>query len=546
MSIQVQVCVQGGGARIANLLGAAQALRDLEAGNRLRVTRIAGTSAGAIAAALFAVRSINLDSVVARLVEHRQWIRARLPQLPGGPLQALWRLHRDGRLADLSALEELLAAVFPPELTFGKVFEEFGTELVIVSTNLAYGATVAESSGDRRVLSAILDSCSIPFVFRGPTKKSDGDLVVDGGVCENLYVDGLLPFEKESGPVYAISFKEANGPRGRKDTHTLAHFAQALVETAVDHSTKRASIQLGRSRVLELVTQLGTLDFDNALMNVEDHARGGRLQTRNFFEASVQREVAAARRLSTDVPEATQRMVWEIYDGQNPPGAWRIDEYELFVSVRCLEHPSPTEWTHHPDLVRYRVSITPTDQPVISFGALLVAGKGEPLRSMSWDARDSENRTIETRNLPAMSDQGRGFVAHFLEPLRANGGSFKPPYTVAYSHDVAGAGRKLLDRGWADLLLSTTRSGEVVPCIRIVVEVPEGIELTWSPSPRDTSGIVGREMTPAECKSVNKDPAPGYRNLGWIGEDVPPSRYFGVRLFVEGGGAGGLAASAPA
>ena len=54
MTIPIQLAIQGGGAKITYLLAALESVQALERGGLLRVTRIAGTSAGAIAGALYA------------------------------------------------------------------------------------------------------------------------------------------------------------------------------------------------------------------------------------------------------------------------------------------------------------------------------------------------------------------------------------------------------------------------------------------------------------------------------------------------------------
>ncbi len=54
MNIPIQLVIQGGGAKITHLVAALEAVQSLQREGVLRVTRIAGTSAGAIAGALFA------------------------------------------------------------------------------------------------------------------------------------------------------------------------------------------------------------------------------------------------------------------------------------------------------------------------------------------------------------------------------------------------------------------------------------------------------------------------------------------------------------
>ena len=72
--MNIQISFQGGGARLALLLAAAEAIRELESGPEplIKVTRIAGTSAGAIIGAFLAggldLNQISLIETEGRLL----------------------------------------------------------------------------------------------------------------------------------------------------------------------------------------------------------------------------------------------------------------------------------------------------------------------------------------------------------------------------------------------------------------------------------------------------------------------------------------------
>src|SRR5882762_1208751 len=94
----IQLAVQGGGAKLSALAAAFDALAGLRDAGKLRVTRIAGTSAGAIIACLFAAGAKPAE-IKAYFSEHRaEFTRAyRLPsrgsaayQLGVGTPKALW------------------------------------------------------------------------------------------------------------------------------------------------------------------------------------------------------------------------------------------------------------------------------------------------------------------------------------------------------------------------------------------------------------------------------------------------------------------------
>jgi Patatin-like phospholipase len=56
MALEVEIALQGGGARLYALLAAMKAVEDLETNGEIKVTKIDGTSAGAIAATIYAAR----------------------------------------------------------------------------------------------------------------------------------------------------------------------------------------------------------------------------------------------------------------------------------------------------------------------------------------------------------------------------------------------------------------------------------------------------------------------------------------------------------
>src|SRR5687767_2418273 len=60
--IKIQLALQGGGAKLCGLLAAMDAVQELHRRGIIQVTRIAGTSAGSIAACLFAAGA-DLGSV---------------------------------------------------------------------------------------------------------------------------------------------------------------------------------------------------------------------------------------------------------------------------------------------------------------------------------------------------------------------------------------------------------------------------------------------------------------------------------------------------
>lgn len=67
MTMKIQLAIQGGGAKIASLMAVMEAVQSLEVERVLKVSRIAGTSAGSLIGCLFAA-GISMQTLRASLL----------------------------------------------------------------------------------------------------------------------------------------------------------------------------------------------------------------------------------------------------------------------------------------------------------------------------------------------------------------------------------------------------------------------------------------------------------------------------------------------
>jgi predicted acylesterase/phospholipase RssA len=123
----------------------------------------------------------------------------------------------------------------------------------IVYADLYRGTPQVAGDGEN-IVTALLDSCAIPFYFRMWNEARGA--FVDGGICENLAVADLRQDQEKYGPIVAISFNRApaDDPQGWFD------YAKALMDTAIHNSVARALQQLSPEDVLPISTDLGTFD----------------------------------------------------------------------------------------------------------------------------------------------------------------------------------------------------------------------------------------------------------------------------------------------
>jgi predicted acylesterase/phospholipase RssA len=240
MPEDVQVVFQGGGAKLCALIAAAQAVEEMEAAGEIKVRRVAGTSAGAITAVLYAAR-IPMSLTRERL---KRIGLNRLQEIAPfrSPAKIGWHAYRGLPIYDEAAFRRLLIELLQHE---GKRYEKFKQlhipVLITASDILDFEKKVFGADPDDRTIDRVVDSCALPLVFR--TAKVGGT-VVDGGLCENLPAEDLI-HDPALGQVIAISFdrKPSDPP------NSMLTYMGALFSAAMENSVERAATMVGEGRV---------------------------------------------------------------------------------------------------------------------------------------------------------------------------------------------------------------------------------------------------------------------------------------------------------
>lgn len=161
---KIGVSLSGGGARGIAHLGVLKALDEI--GVPIHV--LAGTSSGAIAAAFYAAG--YAPDVILQIITQTNISRLMRPAFNWG-------------LMHLDKVEQLCQEYL------GDIrFEDLKIPLVVNATDLNQGITVYFSSG--KLLKPLIASSSVPILYR--PVALDNYLLVDGGVLNNLPVEGLL------------------------------------------------------------------------------------------------------------------------------------------------------------------------------------------------------------------------------------------------------------------------------------------------------------------------------------------------------------------
>jgi predicted acylesterase/phospholipase RssA len=511
MSIPIQLAIQGGGARITYLLAVLEGIQALERENVLRVTRIAGTSAGAITGALYAAR-VDMRRARDAFEGDRDALLRAFPS--AGVVRYVWKLLTRQPFWNAGPLRQWLTKLLAGRETIG----DLGIPLIIVASDLTNMQPCVYDAPDEPLVNAIMDSTGIPFFFRTPPAHGEYRVVVDGGICENLPSEQLKN-EPEAGEVVGITFSVS---RSRPPLTTFADFTGALLETAMNASVLRAQLELGCNNFV-IRTDAGSFDFARAFeIGLGAEYRETRLMAERFFREYAERAarppnpVAFPQRRLRDVTGALRSM----YERQHEPVRFEVLSVRMIVTGGSQAKPD----RRGPDDIRHEIVFRATAAPIDCYRIKLTQAAAPDLQKSQCEVFDCSNLPVafDLVPIPDPYDDAREYLLFFASPILP--GDPRSPVTLRVRDAVAGALR-VVSEGRDELLTSATRADRPVPRVEIVVHLPEELADTTIVS---APGSNGAPMSPGELMSYAA-PA-NFFTLGWKGEHVPPNTMFGCNL----------------
>jgi predicted acylesterase/phospholipase RssA len=284
MDRQISVAFQGGGARLIGLIAAAHALSELEQSSGVKIRAVSGSSAGSIAALLLAANA-DFDRAKDLIRKLNPEIKKNFPKLTSAGLyykvlrfivtgQSIYKKH------DLqSVMEYILNGLdINPNQKLKDI--KHSKRLFLMFSDI-YSAASEYANEDEIVKTAIMRSCSLPIVFSS-YKDLDASQRVDGGLLNNLPTDILMQGNAEICPVFAIGFR----PERHSPPSSAAAYLRSLFSSGIQYRIQSSKKAIGEDMVLELDTELDTLDFDKIVdIGLEKEYNRVKAQTRQFFTA---------------------------------------------------------------------------------------------------------------------------------------------------------------------------------------------------------------------------------------------------------------------
>lgn len=537
----VQLCLQGGAAKIALLTAFVEAVEELHNQGKLRVTNVAGTSAGAIIGTLFTadvpmstVRNRLGTAPLHKIVPRRSTIRNAVSFVLGKPLwneNALRKL-----LSELLSESRLLKEFKPPKdlSTFEHIAAHRGIVTQVMATNLTDGMPAIRRGSDP-IVSSLLDSAAVPFLFRAV--NGPNSTIVDGGLCENLPSD-LLSDKDSDGPIVAISFSRKPG----SPPTTLLEYCMAVVGAGIDHSTARArqALEERSSRLLLahevflIDSPIESFDFEKAMRvglgsAYEDVLRAARKWLNEFIDKRQQQirlHSERAERHQGQVIASERELAF--YKHEMPKNLARL--------YRTRDEPSPLRWsnvrfevtvsaTHQqPDLINHWAQFHTVDQPVWCHRVPVLVAKSPSELKDGWKLFGPDNRLIPYYHM-LMDEDGDSktleLMICFHTPLPANSG----PYSFSLYEFVPGFMRSLRDRERDDLWVSFRRCAGGIEKVEVIAYVPKQLSNIELDPMAGAAKAVRIEQDSALFKSRPSTHEP----FGYLGTGVT-SRKWGMYL----------------
>jgi predicted acylesterase/phospholipase RssA len=487
MAIAVQFAFQGGGARLALLLPVVKAILDLEAAGEIVVTRTAGTSAGAIAAALVSGRAeidkLEID-LRTKCRDKPEEIKSIFPSISNQFLTKafiMWQLIvRNKPLADEGLFAKFLEGCLrlcgiAPDLNPLKM----DRACFIVSSDLSIRGKTAISP-DAKLLQELVNSCALPYVYR------TSGTVFDGGLVANLPVDELTSRPgKEFGPIIAVCFSEEAYSRA---TNGRLNTAMAIMDASIASKTRDLRKVVPDNFVLSLSSDAGdgivvsSFDVDSFIEFIKSENCWERRynEARNWLSSRIAQlstnaaDIQLLPSVLTDNEQAKERLRSHFHGISKLAKCYhRHDNIEIINGVfEVISHVKGNDAAAEPDLVRFTDVIKATSGSLNVYVTKLLSSNATHALTVHFEVLDVDQAPMDfvVFEAPELGEQSKVCVIIFLSPLVA--GARHDTVTVIQEQKVFGVMEPLFLSG-EDYLLTGSDQAPIAKKLEIRLGIPK-------------------------------------------------------------------------
>lgn len=547
----IQIAFQGGGARFVEMLPVAHALLRSHNDGTVRITRVAGSSAGSICAALIAcnadfaqVRQFIREQGPAHTAGIRRWSSTvstgRMSPLTNRLklLTAIWKAYRGKKLLRTEVLGKFLSELFakaapkaPRQIEAINSLD--GIELIITGSDLSQSCGVTFNSGN--LIERILHSSAIPFAFR-----SYPDVItspyVDGGLCENLPVELLLAKEDFDGQVFCVSIGDECPapyvPSGFKE------YCLQLVSASMNHNVDRAKRLVGLSNQFEEITSLNTFDFEAAIAKLNDDAwytaSYNRAMSKLYKIAQLYEMVGvpAPSKLSGRLSTAKiMHSLYKVFETSLRLPEWEYVKGEFVVRAECL-HPLPPDHVRGGDYIVRTATIQAKSDNLVCFNSSAHLNGETSIVPTAWTCfNQTQNREIAVQAIPVKnptdtSTKGIGVLVFFENPLTSVA---KGDVLIVKSHFLLDDAMIDLIKGGNDYISIENSHSITAQSVEIVLIYPTAFgTITAAGKIGDGSEVL---LSNESLRAKHLDNLPNYSAAGMKVQNLAPNAMFHVNFF---------------
>jgi predicted acylesterase/phospholipase RssA len=414
----IQVAFQGGGARFIEMLPIAAALHKAHSDGTVNITRVAGSSAGSICAALIACNAdfdLACDFIRSEGPPRAELMRRWSSDLGDDSpvtnrlklIVALWRAYRGKQLLRSEVLVTFLNDLFakaapaaPKQIE--DINENGGIQLAITGSDLSQSRGVTFESGN--LIERILHSAAIPFAFRNFPDISTSPYV-DGGLCENLPVEQLLIREDLDGPVFCVTIAdEAHQAYAAK---SFKEYCLQLISASMNHNVDRSKRLVGLSNQFEEKSNLSTFEFERAISKLNDA---------NWYKNSFDRTMGKLHKISqlyemvgSPAPSklsgrlsASKIMhsLFKVFETSLGIPEWEYVKSEFVVRAECLHSPQPNQ-NRSVDFIIRTATIKAMGDNLVCFNSSAHLNAESSIIPTAWTCFNAtQNREIAVQAIP--------------------------------------------------------------------------------------------------------------------------------------------------
>lgn len=482
--INIQLAIQGGGAKIVALMAVLEAIEELQ--DRFTVTHVVGTSAGAIAGTFFA-SDVGISTIVKSWEDgHLTSLLSQLtiPRHKFIPQKFSVLLHlaknkpvwKDSKIRDY--LNMTLKKNNQTVHSFEDLMQRKGVQVTAISTNLQNRNSQCSSLKDP-IIPALMDSAGLPFLLR-KWGSGGSPIVVDGGIGNNLPAT-RLDIKNPDDLAVCISFKPQLA--SNSNPYDFTAFSMALLDAAIDVSTSQSAALVPNTYFID--TTLNTFDFGKAIEAIKsgEYQRIKKDAVAWFNELYDKTQTLAAQRATAysvmnlhpwqsenSVAQAVMSGLWKAINQQFIKQPIKFHYVELRATLHCLL-PVPQS-----DILRYTAEFEAGDDPLYCYWLGVSDGVANQLtKAPSLTIQNvKDHEYVPHVRVPALDPQdvhARYEVIFFTPPLLKGN-----RYRLVQIEEGTNLLTKLANLHKDELGVIPARELGKTPEKRLIVDVPDNIK----------------------------------------------------------------------